>query len=405
MRAFYKDGLVRTGKKFPYTILEIIFTKPKKNLVFFINIFKGHVDKAARFLICSGYLKFKIVTEKKTVTLFNKNKSFQAANHTLTFVKKIIMNFPSPVSMQWLAELIDARIVGNASATATGINEIHKVKKGDIVFVDHPKYYDNCLNSEASVILINQEYDVPEGKTLLIVTDPFESYLKIVNHFKPFSASKKMISDSAKIDETAVVMPNVFVGNQVSIGKYSIIHPNVTIYDDTKIGDYVEIHSGTVLGSDAFYFNTKKNRKNWFKKMQSCGSVVIEDHVEIGSNCTIDRGVSDVTLIGEGTKIDNLVHVGHDVNIGKNCLLAAQVGVAGGTILKDGVTLWGQVGVNKTITIGENAVVMGQSGVTSSIEGGKVYWGTPIQEFFQKRKELVLLKRLPEIWEKIKNIS
>lgn len=312
------------------------------------------------------------------------------------------MQFPSPVSAQWLANLINARITGDANAFADGINEIHKVKKGDIVFVDHPKYFDTCLNSDASFIIINEDVPPPAGKTLLITDQPFEAYLRIVEHFKPFNPSTKMISDSAKIDDTAIIMPNVFIGNNVRIGKHTIIHPNVSIYDDSVIGDYVEIHSGTVIGSDAFYFNTKKNRDVWFKKMKSCGSVVIENHTEIGSNCTIDRGVSDVTLIGEGTKIDNLVHIGHDVTVGKNCLIAAQVGIAGGTVLGDGVTLWGQVGVNKTISIGDNAVVMGQAGVTSSIEGNKTYWGTPIQEFMSKRKELVMLKRLPEIWDKVK---
>ena len=139
--------------------------------------------------------------------------------------------------------------------------------------------------------------------------------------------------------------------------------------------------------------------------MPGCGNVIIEDDVEIGANCTIDRGVSDETKIGRGTKIDNLVHVGHEVVIGKNCILAAQVGIAGGTTLGDGVILWGQVGVNKTITIGDNAVVMGQAGITSSIEGNKSYWGTPIQEFYSKRKELVLIKSLPEIWEKVKGLT
>jgi UDP-3-O-[3-hydroxymyristoyl] glucosamine N-acyltransferase len=314
------------------------------------------------------------------------------------------MQFPSPVSAEWLSEFIDAKISGNKNSYATGINEIHKVKEGDIVFVDHPKYYDTCLNSAATFIIINEDREAPAGKTLLVVENPFESYLKIVRHFKPFTPSAKMISDSSLIGENSVIMPNVFLGNNVSVGSHSIIHPNVCIYDDSIIGNNVEIHSGAVIGSDAYYFNTKKNRENWFKKMESCGNVIIEDNVEIGSNCTIDRGVSDSTIIGQGTKIDNLVHIGHDVIIGKNCLLAAQVGVAGGTVLGNGVTLWGQVGVNKTISIGDNAIVMGQAGVTSSIEGNKTYWGTPIQEFFAKRKELVLIKRLPEIWEKIKSL-
>lgn len=312
------------------------------------------------------------------------------------------MQFPSPVTAQWLARFIDAKIIGNPDTSAAGINEIHKVRSGDIVFVDHPKYYDICLNSAATFIIINSEVPAPADKTLFVTAEPFESYLKIVKHFRPFVAADKIISDSAVIDSTAIVMPNVFIGNHVKIGAHTIIHPHVSLYDYTEIGDNVTIHSGTVIGGDAFYFNGKKNRQVWYKKMFSCGKVVIEDEVEIGCNCTIDRGVTETTRIGRGTKIDNLVHLGHDVSVGKNCLMAAQVGVAGGTVIGDGVTLWGQVGVNKTISIGDNATVMGQSGVTSSIEGNRVYWGTPIQEFMSKRRELVLLKRLPEMWKKLR---
>ena len=315
------------------------------------------------------------------------------------------MKFPSPVSAQWISEFTSADIAGNKNSFATGINEIHKVTEGDIVFVDHPKYYDTCINSAATFIIINKKTEVPEGKTFFITDDPFEAYSKIVNHFRPFSPSEKMISDSAVIGSGTVVMPNVFLGNYVTIGDNCIIHPNVSIYDYTEIGNNVEIHSGAVIGTDAFYMNTKKSRDVWYKKMQSCGKVIIEDDVEVGANCTIDRGVSDTTVIGKGTKIDNLVHIGHEVVTGKNCLIAAQVGIAGGTTLGDGVILWGQVGVNKTITIGDNAVAMGQAGITSSIEGNKTYWGTPIQEFYSKRKELVLIKRLPEIWEKVKNMK
>lgn len=312
------------------------------------------------------------------------------------------MQFPAPVSATWLAGFLEAKLLGNENASASGINEIHKVKEGDIVFVDHPKYYDACLKSPASFIIINNEVTAPEGKTLFVVNAPFEAYLKIVKHFKPFRPSSKMISDTSAISPSAIIMPNVFIGNNVRVGAHVIIHPNVSVYDDVTIGDHVEIHSGTVIGGDAFYLNGKKDREVWYQKMISCGEVIIEDFVEIGCNCCIDRGVTEITKIGSGTKLDNMVHIGHDVSVGKNCLIAAQVGVAGGTIIGDGAILWGQVGVNKTISIGENAVVMGQSGVTSNIDGNKVYWGTPAQEFMSKRRELVMIKRLPEIWRKMK---
>ncbi len=312
------------------------------------------------------------------------------------------MQFPSPVAASWIAELIDAELLGNSNAFAKGINEIHKVEDGDLVFVDHPKYYDACLQSKASFIIINnKEVIIPEGKTLLFTAEPFEAYLKIVNHFRPFVANTKPISDSAIIGKGTVIMPNVFIGDHVTIGENCIIHPNVTIQHHCIIGNNVIIQSGTVIGGDAFYYNSKKNREVWYKRMNSCGNVVIEDNVEIGANCTIDRGVTASTKIGKGTMMDNLIHIGHEVEIGKNCLLASQVGIAGATTLEDGVTLWGQVGVNKTITIKSGAVVMGQAGVTNTIEGNKVYMGTPAIDVREKRREFVWVKRIPELWKKV----
>ena len=312
------------------------------------------------------------------------------------------MKLPAPVSVQWLSEFTNAEIIGNDQLFITGINEIHQVENGDIVFVDHPKYYATCINSAATCIIINsKDVKLPTGKTLLYCDAPFDAYAKLVNHFKPFKISTESISSDLKIGANSIVMPNVFIGANVQIGDHCIIHPGVTILADTIIGDHVIIQSNTVIGSDAFYYNTKKNRDQWFKKMESCGSVVLEDGVEIGANCTIDKGVTAITKIGAGTKIDNGVHIGHDTIIGKNCLLAAQVGIAGGTILEDGVTLWGQVGVNKTIRIGAGAVVLGQAGVTNNLEGGKTYMGFPATEASAKRRELVWIKRIPELWKKV----
>lgn len=315
------------------------------------------------------------------------------------------MRFPSPVTLAWIAELVDAEVVGDSQALATGINEIHKVEKGDLVFVDHPKYYDKCLNSDASHIIINSaDVQVPAGKNLLVLNEPFEAYQKIVSHFRPFVPQANPISSTATIGERTVIMPNVFIGDHVLIGHDCIIQPNVTILPNTIIGNRVIIQSGSVIGSDAFYYNTKKNRDVWYRKMLSGGHVEIEDDVEIGAGCTIDRGVSAVTRIGRGTKLDNLVHLGHDTVVGKNCLFAAQVAVAGATTIEDGVILWGQVGVSKTLTIGANAEVMAQAGVPSSIPGGRRYWGTPVEDALTKKRELVWIKRIPEIWEKIKHL-
>jgi UDP-3-O-[3-hydroxymyristoyl] glucosamine N-acyltransferase len=312
------------------------------------------------------------------------------------------MRFPQPLTIEWVANLIGATVIGNAAALATGINEIHKVETGDICFVDHPKYYNTCLQSAATHIIINTgEVEVPAGKTLLIVAEPFEAYLTIVNYFRPFTAAATPISQSSVIGQDTIIMPNVFIGKDVVIGNNCVIHPGACIMDYTTIGNNVVIQAGTVIGSDAFYYNTKKNREVWYKRMQSCGNVIIEDFVEIGASCTIDRGVTASTRIGMGTKIDNMIHIGHDSDIGRNCLIAAQVGIAGAVIIEDGVTIWGQVGISKTLTIGANAVILAQAGVPSSLAGGKVYWGTPAEDAQQKRKELVWIKRIPELWKKV----
>lgn len=320
----------------------------------------------------------------------------------LLLAKQIFMQFPKPITLQYIATLIEAEVIGDAYALALGINEIHQAKEGDLVFVDHPKYYQKCLDSIANHIIINSK-DIPDanGKNLLYCADPFEAYLKIADHFRPFSVPQKSISDDVQIGEGTQIMPNVFIGRHVKIGKNCTVYPNVVLMDYTEIGNDVVIQSGTVIGSDAFYYNTKKNREVWYKKMQSVGHVVIENNVEIGANCTVDRGVTAITLIGAGSKLDNLVHIGHDTIIGKNCLIAAQVGIAGATVIEDGVTLWGQVGVTKTITIGANAVVLAQSGVSGSLKGDKVYFGYPAQDASEKRRELVWVKRIPELWKKV----
>ena len=312
------------------------------------------------------------------------------------------MKLLTPVSVAWLSKLTNAEIIGNQHLEITGVNEIHQVELGDIVFVDHPKYYNTCLNSEASCIIINDKnVIVPEGKALLFCTDPFEAYLKIVAHFKPFIPCVKAISDDAIIGEGTIIMPNVFIGPNVTIGKNCVLHPSVSILSDTIIGDEVIIQANTVIGSDAFYYNTKKDRQDWYKKLLSCGRVVIQDKVEIGAGCTIDRGVSGDTIVGRGTKIDNMVHIGHDTQIEPNCLFAAGVAIAGGVQIKAGVTLWGQVGVTKTITIGENATVLGHSGVTGSLAGNKVYMGFPAEDAGSKKREIVWIKRIPELWKKV----
>lgn len=310
------------------------------------------------------------------------------------------MKFPKVYSLKEIATIIGTEFIGDENFPIKGMNEIHVVESGDIVFVDHPKYYDKALQSAATIILINKKVDCPEGKALLISDDPFRDFNTLTKYFKPFQVANLSLASNAIIGENTTIQPNCFIGNNVTIGKNCIIHSNVSIYDNTIIGNNVIIHAGSIIGADAFYY---KKRPEGFDQLLSGGRVVIKDNVGIGALCTIDKGVTGDTTIGQGTKIDNQVHVGHDTIIGEKCLIAAQTGIAGCVIIENEVTLWGQVGTTSGITIGERAIVLGQTGITKSIEGNKTYFGTPIEESREKLKQLAYIKQIPEILKKLQN--
>lgn len=304
------------------------------------------------------------------------------------------MKLKQPLSLQEISNLLKARSLGPENILVSGINEIHMVEPGDLTFVDHPKYYDKALNSKATTILINKEVMVPEGKNLIISDDPFRDYNFLTKYFAPIPHpidGKYSVGKNTKIGNGCIIYPGVVICDNVSIDDNSILYPNVVIYPETQIGKHVIIHAGSVIGSDAFYY---KKRTDHYEKMHSCGGTHLADWVEIGSNCSIDRGVSGITRIGQGTKLDNQVHIGHDTVIGKNCIIAAQTGIAGVTTLEDDVILWGQVGVTKDITIGKGAIVSAKSGVSKSLEGGKSYFGVPAREFRKAYKELAALAKL-----------
>jgi len=311
------------------------------------------------------------------------------------------MKFAKTHTLKEISEIIACDFVGDENFPVLGMNEIHVVEEGDIVFVDHPKYYDKALQSKATVVLINKEVECPEGKALLVSDDPFRDFNKLTRHFKPFETAAASIAESAEIGEGTIIQPNVFIGNHVKIGKNCVIHPNVTIYDRCILGDNVTVHAGTVLGADAFYY---KNRPEGFDKLLSGGNVVIENNVDIGAGCTIDRGVTASTTIKEGSKLDNQIQVGHDTIIGKKCLIASHVGIAGCCIIEDEVTLWGQVGITSGATIGKKAVILAQSGISKSLEGGKTYFGYPAEEAREKLKQIAYIKKIPEILKKLKKI-
>lgn len=300
------------------------------------------------------------------------------------------MTFKKPQTLQSIAEIIGAKMIGEADFPVLGTNEIHMVKNGEIVFVNHPKYYDKALNSDATIILIDKEVACPEGKALLISEDPFRDFNKINTYFTRIYNFTEELHD-LEMGEGTFVHPSVVIGNEVKIGNNCHIFPNVVIGDRTVIGDNVIIQSGTVLGGDAFYY--RKLNGN-FDRLISVGNVVIENNVEIGNNCTIDRGVTDSTIIGEGSVLDNLIQIGHDTIIGKKVLIASHAAIAGCCVIEDEVTVWGQVGMASGNRVGKGAVLLGKTGVNKDLEGGKTYFGQLAEEFREYLRKEVKLKNL-----------
>jgi len=303
------------------------------------------------------------------------------------------MKLEKSYTLKEIAGFLNAKYLGNDEHKITGINEIHMVEPGDITFVDFHKYYDKALNSKASTVIINKNVTPPDGKALIISDDPFRDYNKIVNRFRSFEPCAKNISDTATIGQGTIIQPGAFIGNHVSIGENCIIHANVSIYDHTIIGNNVIIQSNAVIGGDAYYF---KRRPTHYEKMESCGRTILEDDVEIGALCAVDKGVSGDTIIGKGTKLDNHVQIGHDTHVGKNCLIGAHSAVAGVTTIEDEVCIWAQVMVNKDIVVGKGAVLLATSAIDKSVEGGKVYFGSPAIEARKKWREIVTLRKIAD---------
>ncbi|MDO4225828.1 MAG: LpxD N-terminal domain-containing protein, partial [Bergeyella zoohelcum] len=296
------------------------------------------------------------------------------------------MTFKQPQTLKSIAEIIGAKFIGDENFPVLGTNEIHMVRQGDIVFVNHPKYYDKALNSAATIILIDKEVECPQGKALLVSEDPFRDFNKINTHFTKIYNFKEELKGNL-IGEGTFIHPSAVVGNEVKIGKNCHIFPNVVIGDRTEIGDSVIIQSNTVIGGDAFYYRKLEGN---FDRLISVGNVIIENNVEIGNSCTIDRGVTASTIIGEGSVLDNQIQIGHDTVIGKKCLIASQVGIAGCCVIEDEVTMWGQVGLASGLHIEKGTVLLAKTGVNRDLKKG-TYFGTIAEDFRTYLKKEVKL--------------
>jgi UDP-3-O-[3-hydroxymyristoyl] glucosamine N-acyltransferase len=325
-----------------------------------------------------------------------------------------------------IAALISGKVIGDGSAIVSGTSNLKYANLGHITFVDNPKYEKQFIDSKALVTICKNEFIAP-GKTLILVNDPMLAFIVIVEHFKgkpePYPLGidpSAWVSPSAKIGAGTSVLPFARIGNNsiigtdciihggVSIGRNCtlgnniVLHPNVVIYDDCVIGDYVTIHANSVIGADGFGYKTTDGIH---KKIPQTGNVELEHHVEIGACSTIDRGTFGPTRIGEGTKVDNLVQIGHNCEIGKHNLLVAQVGIAGSCTTGNYVVVAGQAGLADHVTLADEVVVGAKSAVMRTAGKGERLLGIPARQERDEKRILIHLNKLPDIFRDIKKIK
>ena len=307
-----------------------------------------------------------------------------------------------------------------------GVSSVENNTANKITFAENKKFIKKAGKQAEGLVLINKNYDETDIKNPLKVEDARFSYIKVAQLFAPIPYYKPGIHDTAVIEDSAslgdnlsihsntyigenteiadnvIIAPGVKIAENVKIGANSVLHPNVVIERDSKLGSNVIIEAGTVIGSEGYGYITREGKHYHIPQL---GNVIIEDDVEIGASVAIDRGTQSSTTIGKGTKIDNQVQVGHNVKIGRYCLLIGQVGIGGSTVLGDNVIVAGQAGISDHVKLGKNVKVGAGSIVTSDITADSFYLGNPAQDRMKELKTRVIRNKLPEFWKEIKNLK
>ncbi|MDD5595257.1 MAG: UDP-3-O-(3-hydroxymyristoyl)glucosamine N-acyltransferase [Candidatus Omnitrophica bacterium] len=329
-------------------------------------------------------------------------------------------------TLREIAELIDGEIVGNEKIVITGVCGIKEASPGDVTFLANPKYAPFIEKTQASAIITSREIE-SAVKPIIRTEDPSLAFAKILSLVAPNEVSHPqgihpsvilgknvktgsgvaigpyaVIEDNVTIGDKTIIYAGCFIGHHAQIGSATLIYPNVSIRERVVIGSRVIIHSGTVIGSDGFGFATIKGMHH---KIPQIGTVIIEDDVEIGANVTIDRARFDKTLIGHGTKIDNLVQIAHNVVIGENSIIVAQAGISGSTTIGKGATLAGQAGLVGHITVGDGAIIAAQAGVTKSVPANTIVSGYPAKPHILAKKVNACVQNLPKLYKQVAQLK
>lgn len=329
-----------------------------------------------------------------------------------------------------IAMLINGKVEGDGQATVASFGKIEEAKEGQLTFFANPKYEDFLYTTKASVVIINDGFELKQavGATLIRVSDAYTAFATLLSKYQEiiqqqlsgvqepsyiaktasygehvFIGAFAYLGEKVKVGNNTKIYPNAYIGDNVVIGDNCIIHPGVKIYHDCKIGNHVAIHAGTVIGSDGFGFAPQADGS--FKKVPQIGNVVIEDHVEIGANATIDRATIGSTLIKSGAKLDNLIQIAHNVEVGHSTVIAAQAGVSGSTKIGNGVMIGGQAGIVGHIQLGDGSKVNAQSGVSKSIEAGKAVTGSPAHDYTSALRSQAVSRKLPELEKRVKELE
>jgi UDP-3-O-[3-hydroxymyristoyl] glucosamine N-acyltransferase len=311
-----------------------------------------------------------------------------------------------------VATVVKGELMGDGSVTVEGAAGLDEASEKEISFFHNKKYSDSLQNTKARVVLIPQQTNgtpLPKGKTLIRVANPQWAFAQVLGlidqqrmHHPKGIHPKAHVEATAVIGTGTIVYPGCYIGHNVRVGADCLMYPNVVLREDTQVGDRVIIHPGTVLGSDGYGFATLEGRHH---KIPQIGRVVIENDVEIGANCAIDRATTGETRVGAGTKIDNLVHIAHNVQIGPNCLITGQVGIAGSTKIGKNVMFGGQAGIVGHVTIGDGAIIAAQTGVMSDVEPGAVLFGSPARPLKKAMKLLAVYGKLDEMYDALKQLK
>ncbi len=337
------------------------------------------------------------------------------------------MNF----TIKQIAHLIKANIEGKEEGTINNLAKIEEAKKGDIAFLSNPKYENHLYTTEASAVIVNKDLQPKKSfnTTLLRVDDSYTAFTILLEEYtrlvqlgkkgreKPIFIGKgskigknefigafAYIGAKCKIGENVKIHPQVHIGNDCEIGDNTILYPGVKIYDGCKIGSNCILHSGVIIGSDGFGFAPQKDGS--YKKIPQVGNVILENHVEIGANTTIDCATMGFTILREGVKIDNLVQLAHNVEIGKNTVIAAQTGIAGSTKVGENCVFAGQVGIVGHIEIADKTTLASKSGISNNIkEEGQVMLGYPALPIGNFKRSYAIYRKLPELYSQIKELE